>query len=358
MCKFKRYIAIIFTFLFFLTLTANSVEHNDVTARTLDVINNFSSEFRKPAEKLKPVTLDLKEGLYKNIFSGFNAGYEKLSRFEPLPVTFDSPESVKVPVILYHHVTKKQGYGQNVISALMLEKHLIALKNAGYSTVSAKEMIDYVYYGSPLPEKPLLITFDDGYLSNYELAYPLFKKYNMKATFFAIGWAIGKKNYKDGDTEIIPHFNFAHAREMVSSGLIEVQSHTYDMHQSAELENAEIVRENVLKSENESIDQYRTALHNDYKKMDKELFNNVGYTTYAVAYPHGEYSEISEEVFSQLGAKITFSTRYTEENVLTQGDYESLRVLDRFTITESISPTQLISLINSVYKDKQENYNE
>lgn len=81
-----------------------------------------------------------------------------------------------------------------------------ALSEAGYTGVSFDELQAYVLRGAPLPEKPVVITFDDGYESNYTLAYPILQKYGMKATIFAIGVSFGTDHYKDTDYAITPHF--------------------------------------------------------------------------------------------------------------------------------------------------------
>ena len=346
----KRIVVLITAFIFMLSLYAFATDADDIKADAISVIEGFSRTFQKPLGELKPIGLNIRTGIFKNICIGFNSGLHKMSQIETLPHTFDNPLSAEVPVLLYHHIIEEKGYGDNVMSAELFEKHLIAIKKAGYTTVSAKEMIDFVYYGNALPEKPILISFDDGYSSNYELAYPLLKKHNMKAIIFAIGWAIGKNEYKSTGKPIIEHFSYDDINEMTASGLIEVQSHTYDMHQSPDLENSEVIRESVLQLQSDDEASYRKSLENDYKTFDMHLFNNTGFRNYAIAYPHGEYSEESEDIFKRLGCFITFTTEFTNKNILVQGDLDSLRTLNRFTMSEGISAEQLIPLIESKYQ--------
>ena len=79
----------------------------------------------------------------------------------------------------------------------------------------------------------MIVTFDDGYSSFYELAFPILKELSIQATVFPIGVSVGKDTYKDTGISIIPHFNWQQAQEMASSGLVSIQSHSYDMHQWA-----------------------------------------------------------------------------------------------------------------------------
>ena len=171
----------------------------------------------------------------------------------------------------------------------------------------------------------------------------------MKAIIFAIGWAIVKDEYKNTGEKIIKHFDFSQIREMTSTGLIEVQSHTFDMHQSESYEQSVNVRESVLKFDSETEKDYIEALENDYRQFDILLFNNAGYRNYAIAYPHGDYNAVAEEVFENLGTYVTFSTEFSDKNILVQGNFESLRALNRFTISESVSKDGLLKLIQSVY---------
>lgn len=72
---------------------------------------------------------------------------------------------------MYHEVTEGEA-GEYSINVADFEAQLQALADAGYTTVSFDELYDYVTTGAELPEKPIVITFDDGYMNNYTLAFP------------------------------------------------------------------------------------------------------------------------------------------------------------------------------------------
>ena len=101
--------------------------------------------------------------------------------FYASPVQGDA-EDIRLPVIMYHGLcTKKEKRGRYMIDPDCFEQDLIYLKNNGFQTILVSELVSHFENNTPLPEKPVLLTFDDGYLNNYTIAFPLLKKYNMKA---------------------------------------------------------------------------------------------------------------------------------------------------------------------------------
>ena len=89
---------------------------------------------------------------------------------QPTALT-DSAISTRVPILMYHHLAEDVT-NDEMVSPEQFEAQIRALSEAGYTGVSFDELQAYVLRGEPLPKKPVVITFDDGYLSNYTLAYP------------------------------------------------------------------------------------------------------------------------------------------------------------------------------------------
>lgn len=250
----------------------------------------------------------------------------------------------KVPVLMYHSIAKVSS-GYTVVSEKEFSKHMTAIKLAGFNTVTVDDLINYVEKGIELPRNPICITFDDGYLDNYEIAYPILKKHNMKATMFVIGSSVGSNGkYKDTEYNAMPHFSYEQAKEMIDSGLISIQSHTYDMHQWEEFEESEAARVCVAQLENETEEEYIEVLRKDAQKIKDELHSNLGIDTVAMAYPTGVYNTLSNAILSQEGIKVTFSV---EEGVneLVKGLPQSLYSLKRFNMTEGMN---LLTLLNKV----------
>lgn len=128
-----------------------------------------------------------------------------------------------VPILLYHNVLEEYPDSDSIVTVTpnMLEQHIISLLNAGYTPISFDDYLNASKGISALPEKPVIITFDDGYETNYTYAYPLFKKYNVKATIFVAAKYMGET------PGLYKHFTWEQARDMQNSGLVSIQSHTY-----------------------------------------------------------------------------------------------------------------------------------
>lgn len=275
------------------------------------------------------VTADTPEDYFLNVLS-------------PKPLSQDEI-STQVPILMYHHLSEDVTNSE-MVSPEQFEAQIRALAEAGYTGISFDELQAYVLRGEPLPEKPVVITFDDGYRSNYTLAYPILQKYGMKATIFAIGVSFGKDHYKDTDYTITPHFGAAEAAEMTASGLISIQSHTYDMHQWPPYETDSAVRENILQLPGESEESYVQALTEDFTRSRALLEGATGQPVDVLAYPAGQYSTLAQVTLQSLGVHVTLSTN-PGVNTVVKGLPQTLYAMLRFGITEDISPEALLDMI-------------
>lgn len=166
----------------------------------------------------------------------------------------------------------------------------------------------------------------------------------MKATIFAIGVSFGTDHYKDTDYAITPHFGAAEAAEMTASGLISIQSHTYDMHQWPPYETGSAVRENILQLSSESEEAYVQALTEDFTRSRALLEDATGRPVDVLAYPAGQYSTLTQVTLQSLGVHVTLSTN-PGVNTVVKGLPQTLYAMLRFGITEDISPEALLDMI-------------
>ena len=94
--------------------------------------------------------------------------------------------SVELPILMYHHIHKSASqWGDHVVSPQTLEGDFQYLTAQGYTAVTVADLTAYTQNGTPLPEKPIMITFDDGQLSVLEYALPLLEQYDLKAALAA-----------------------------------------------------------------------------------------------------------------------------------------------------------------------------
>lgn len=278
-----------------------------------------------------------KDVFYPNNFGNFinSQNWEEgFNNFYAINKFKTTENSTKLPVFMYHNVDVV-GNNDVTISLENFEKQIKFIKESGFNTVSIKELKDYVNKGINLPENPVLITFDDGYESNYEIAFPILKKYNMKATIFVIGSSVGKDTYKESGKKITPHFNISKAKEMVESGLIEIQSHTFDMHQSKKFEKGK-VRENILRFPQESEEDYMEILNRDMDQENSLIKEITGSKAYALAYPYGEYDDLAAVLISQKGIESTLTTK-AGSNTIIKGIPQSLFELNRYVLIDETS---------------------
>ena len=266
----------------------------------------------------------------------------QMASAEPLPL---EEYTDQVPVLMYHHIDP-QADDNTTITPETFEAQIAALAEAGYTAIFPDDLAAYVREGKELPEKPVVITFDDGYLSNYEYAWPILEKYGMVATIFVIGSTVGDTDhYKDTDYPITPHFSYAQAKEMVDSGVISIQSHTYDMHQWGPYEDTDQPRENLLPLEGESEADYRAALSADCETIRREIQTGTGEeAVHVMAFPGGYYDTLSLVTLLENGFDISFSTE-VGTNTLVKGMDQSLLALDRYNMNESVSVEEMLSYL-------------
>ena len=132
---------------------------------------------------------------------------------------------VKIPILLYHNfvTTVPESDPDNfayINTPESFEENIKTFLEDGYTIISMKELADSYAGKIELPNKPLIITFDDGYYSNYEYIYPILQKYNVKASIFIVTDKIGQEI--DG----IKYLGWDECLEMQNSGLVEIFSHS------------------------------------------------------------------------------------------------------------------------------------
>ena len=186
-----------------------------------------------------------------------------------------------IPVLNYHQVEPKDG-NPLTLWPEQFEAQMEYLAAEGYTTITIDEMMDALENGTSLPEKSVIITFDDGYADNYEYAYPILKKYGFKATIFLI---------YDLTNTYPNYLTWDQVAEMKASGLIHFESHTMTHANLAELT---------------SVDELRHEIADSHDLLSEKL----GYDMHYIAYPGGRVNEEIERITSAAGYRGGFTVHY------------------------------------------------
>ncbi len=121
----------------------------------------------------------------------------------PTPTPLPTPDGVtrvaRVPILMYHHISEPPPGADSIrrdlsVSPREFEAQLRYLKEAGYQSISLYDLLYHLTLGWPLPEKPIILTFDDGYKDAFTNAFPLLKRYGFTATFFLVTYYIDAKD--------------------------------------------------------------------------------------------------------------------------------------------------------------------
>jgi peptidoglycan/xylan/chitin deacetylase (PgdA/CDA1 family) len=210
------------------------------------------------------------------------------------------------------------------------------MKEAGWTAVSLDDLTGAAKGARTLPDKAILLTFDDGPRSNYTRVFPLLKAYRYPAVFTLVGsWMEdtpdGMVRYGD---EKVPRTNFIswdEAREMQASGLVEFASQSYDLHRGVQGDPqgsqtpASVTRiYDPQAGRYEGDDTYRARLRADLSRSIEVMRAQLGRAPRAIAWPYGRYTGSELGIAQELG--FSFGLTLEEELAYTS----DLRLIPRY----------------------------
>lgn len=237
-------------------------------------------------------------------------------------------EGVEVPVVMYHSMLKDESqHGKYVVSPAEFEQDLLWLKEHGYTTVSTADLIAYTQ-GGPLPEKPVMLTFDDGYYNNYLYAYPIAKQYGCKFLLSPIGRYADEYSGTGEANAYYTHATWDQLREMTGSGLVELGNHSYNLHDAKRARGVE-------RRSGEGDEAYRARIMADLTQAQEAFRRELGEAPKTFVYPFGAMSEGVGEIIREMGFEVTFTCR--EKTSKVTREKESLYGLGRYLRPSGVS---------------------
>ena len=266
---------------------------------------------------------------YYYIIKAKNLKTQQVVEFDPICAIVAPDEVDSVSVIMYHNFVSEDDIKNGIefeeysISPSDFEQDLIWLKENGYVTITSAELLYFLENKEPIPKKAVILSIDDGSWGVYTNAWPLLKKYGMKADFNVIGAQIDAtwELLHSGGTrkdEPAPFCTWEELIEMQASGEINICSHTYGMH----IYNKE-KRVGMSMMENESFEEFAEAVKKDYNLALSCIEGWLGNMTETVAYPYSKRSAIGDQiVLENTGYKILMAgegARGTAGNYFVRG---------------------------------------
>ncbi|HEY9889364.1 MAG TPA: polysaccharide deacetylase family protein, partial [Candidatus Obscuribacterales bacterium] len=206
---------------------------------------------------VSPTLASLTQAIPPNLVSQFNAA--------PWPTIHEAARQARVPVLMYHDILEEKEVFFDV-TVEEFEAHLARIEEEGLTPITFDQLYDHLRTGSTLPAKPVLLTFDDGYVGHYTHVYPLLQKYQYPAVFSLFTAKL------DGTIAGRSTLTWEQAKEMAADPLITIASHSVTHPADLrELDDAAL----------------RTELVDAKARLESQLGIPIRYFTY----PEGKYDE-------------------------------------------------------------------
>ncbi len=241
-----------------------------------------------------------------------------------LKKTMAAPQTRRLPVVMYHHVLRDSANaGRYVLPQDQLARDLRFLQQAGYVSVTVADLLQFVRGERELPEKIVMLTFDDGYQSMEDYVLPLLLETNSRAVLSVVG-SFAQTYTDSGDRNVrYACLSWDALRRLSDSGRFELQSHTWALHDNRH------GRRGLAQKKGEDAAAYRILLTKDLQQNQNAIREHTGRTPTALVYPFGAFSPATKQVAVDCGFLCTMTCE-EKVNTITAGDEGCLLGLGRF----------------------------
>ncbi len=221
-------------------------------------------------------------------------------------------DSKNILVLTYHHITTGPITSPDTNTQKTLAQQIEFLRTHGYHFVSVEDLIKAAKGRKVLPSKPVLLTFDDAYVSFYNFVLPLLKELHCPAMVAVVGHWIDHPPLK---YLVAPLMTWKQLRDVSKSGWVEVASHTYNLHHSVQYTPQGNVTAAVAalqyfpgKHRYETVEEYRRRIRQDFEHQKTQFIKKLGIAPRVLVWPYGRYNKIALKIAKRAGMFFTFST--------------------------------------------------
>ena len=238
-------------------------------------------------------------------------------------------ETVTLPIVMYHHISNDPSkWNKYVISIEEFRADMEYLYSKGFESINFSQLLAWQKGEFDMPEKPFMISFDDGFTSTAAYAEPIMKELGFNGIAAIIGSVCDEFSQNGENDAELSSLSWEEAVKMAERGTIELQCHTWNLHKNTN-------PIGCSKRKGESSEEYRYRISSDLSKFLSGCRENGVEVAMSIAYPFGAYNEEISDIVMDMGFLGAFTC--TEEiNVLT-GEPKELYYLGRFNRPHGIS---------------------
>jgi peptidoglycan/xylan/chitin deacetylase (PgdA/CDA1 family) len=247
--------------------------------------------------------------------------------------------NTRLPVLCYHDILEDRYADQGGVTQSDLRQQWSTLQDLGYHFIDQTQLLNALDGKEELPEKPVMITFDDSLKSVYTLAFPLLKEMDIPAVVNIIGYRVEYDyNY---ETNLL---NWDEAAEMADSGLVTLASQTWNCADPLINMKGDRIYPLVDHKDNESDQSYTKRINDDLAKNNQKIHEYTGQTPLALTWPYGLSNDASLAAMDACGLRLAFDGPQNRANDLSKGF--DARHIQRYAIDSHMAVKDFVILIN------------